>query len=107
MYRAPDGKCLVSCDFGQEELCVLAYTLKQRYGKSVMYNLINRGLDLHGTFSLYRDGKLSDFDLHNLSDDDVATIRNLCKPYKEVSELKKSRQLSKAANFGHENLLVV
>lgn len=100
MYRAPDGKCLVSCDFGQEELCVLAYTLKQRYGKSVMYNLINRGLDLHGTFSLYRDGKLNDFDLHNLSDEDVATIRNMCKPYKEVSELKKSRQLSKAANFG-------
>ena len=72
-----------------------------------MYNLINRGLDLHGTFSLYRDGKLNDFDLHNLSDEDVATIRKLCKPYKEVSELKISRQLSKCANFGHENILAI
>ena len=43
-----------------------------------MYNLINRGLDLHGTFSLYRDGKLNEFDLHNLSDEDVATIKELC-----------------------------
>lgn len=70
-----------------------------------MFNLINAGLDLHGTFSLFREKKLEGINLHDLSKEDIARIKTLCKPYKVEPELKHSRALSKAANFGYENYL--
>lgn len=97
----PESGCvLVSCDFSQEELCTLAATLKLRYGKSRMADLINLGVDLHSFFSLYREHKIDDLDLNNIDEELAKVLAERSKPYKEVPELKKSRGLSKVYSFG-------
>lgn len=100
MYIAPKGKVLCSCDYGQEELVTLGATLLWMYGKSRLADAVNKGLDLHSFFSLFREGKVNDLDLDNLDEETCAIIKERSKPYKEVKELKHSRKLSKACNFG-------
>ena len=63
-----------------------------------MYDLINHDLDLHGMFAAYRDGKLHGYDLSNLSEEDVTSLRELLKFYKEDPKGKKARKLAKVAN---------
>lgn len=70
------------------------------YGKSRLADAVNKGLDLHSFFSLFREGKVNDLDLDNLDEETCAIIKERSKPYKEVKELKHSRKLSKACNFG-------
>ena len=98
-YIPEKGRCFLFIDFAQEELCAIAQHCKLFFGHSLMYDLINHGLDLHGTFAAYRDGELTDYDIRNLSDSDIAAIRKLNDLYKEDDDLAKSRKLAKTTNF--------
>ncbi len=80
----------------------LAYELKARYGKSRMYDAVQKGLDLHTFFSLYRAHEIDDLDLDTLDEDACAAIKERGKKYKETKEGKRSRQLSKCCNFGKQ-----
>jgi len=44
---AAPGHVLIACDYAMLELCTLAQILYDRYGNSVMRDLINQGVDLH------------------------------------------------------------
>ena len=85
---------------GQEEVVTLAATLKRRFGKSRMADVVNLGVDLHSFFSLYREGKLKDLNLANIDEETAKILAERSKPYKEDPVLKKSRALSKVYNFG-------
>jgi DNA polymerase I-like protein with 3'-5' exonuclease and polymerase domains len=50
IYTAPKGHVLVALDYSQMELCMLAESCYQFYGKSVMRDIINSGVDLHTWF---------------------------------------------------------
>ena len=82
----------------QEELCALGQHCKLFFGHSRMYDLIKHNLDLHGMFAAYRDGKLHGYDLANLTDQQVADLREMLKFYKEDPNGKKARKLAKVAN---------
>ena len=78
----------------------LAATLKARYGKSRMADAVNAGLCLHSLFAANRDGILSDLDLDQMTNPEVAAIiKERCAPYKSDKELKKRRQLAKMAKL--------
>ncbi len=99
-YNAPDGKVLISCDFGMEEIVTLAATLKARYGKSRMADAVNAGLCLHSLFAAKRDGVLNDIDLDRMAEPEVAkVIKERIAPYKVDKELKKHRQQAKMAKL--------
>ena len=84
----------------QQELCAIAQHCKLAFGHSRMYDLINHGLDLHGTFAAHRDGELKAFNLSCLSDDNVDKIKKIIKAYKKEPELVKHRAAAKESNFG-------
>lgn len=76
IFRAKEGHCLVSIDYGQIELRTLAQICFDRYGFSKMLELINSGVDLH----IYYASKLVGCAMEEVSKD--------------------QRQKGKIANFG-------
>ena len=94
-----DGRVFLFIDYNQEELCAIAQHCQLMFNHSLMYNLINHGMDLHSTFAAYRDGRLEKYDLHNLSEEDIAEIKPILKEYKEDKDLSKRRKISKICNF--------
>ena len=76
MYRARSGSSLIISDYSAIELSTLAQVLLKKYGKSVMAEKINEGIDLHRYYASV---------LHNIDEKDVT---------------KEQRQKAKAANFG-------
>jgi len=50
IYVPPRGHLLYACDYSQLELCALSETCLERYGESVMADVINSGADLHQWF---------------------------------------------------------
>jgi DNA polymerase I-like protein with 3'-5' exonuclease and polymerase domains len=77
IFAAPKGKVLAAIDYCQLELCLLAETCYQFYGKSVMRDVINSGVDIHRWFG--------------------NEIKNGASGFSEGIDY---RQFAKAANFG-------
>jgi len=50
IYVARPGKLFVSCDYSALEMCSLANTLVEIFGRSTLADLINRGVDPHTYF---------------------------------------------------------
>jgi DNA polymerase I-like protein with 3'-5' exonuclease and polymerase domains len=77
IYTAPPKHVLVALDYSQMELCMLAESCYQFYGKSVMLDVINSGVDLHEWVG--------------------EQIKNKCSTISATTDF---RQLAKAPNFG-------
>ena len=103
MYIADPGYVLCSCDYNQQELIALAQVTYSRFGHSLMRDLINNNIDIHGfmgsTIKGIFDG-LPKFDVTN--PDLVAEYTKRINAFKksEPKEFKRLRQLAKALDFG-------
>lgn len=103
IYIPRPGYVFIACDYSQEELISLAQTCYTKYGFSVMRELINKGLDLHGMVMAFIDNKVPidiGEKIKNISDDDLKNLKNMLKYYKETPEGKALRKLGKILNFG-------
>lgn len=103
MYIASPGYALVSCDYNQQELIALAQSCYSRFGYSLMRDLINHGIDIHGYMATTIEGCFKGLPKLNVEDP------KLLQEYKDrMSNFKKDnpkrfkelRQLSKALDFG-------
>ena len=102
-YIPEKGNVFVFCDYGQEELIALAQSCYTKYGFSVMKELINKGLDLHGMVMAFIAGKVDrniGEKIANISDEELQNLKNMLKWYKEDPDGKKKRKLGKILNFG-------
>lgn len=103
MYKPYDGMVLCATDFSYLELCAFAEVCYQRFGQSVMMDVINAGLDPHRWFAGVML-KVIDPDLSKKDDKDwVAETSALLK--EKVAD--SARQRAKAANFGFPGALGV
>lgn len=103
IYIPKPGHVFIACDYSQEELIALSQTCYTKYGFSVMRELINKGLDLHGMTMAYNAGKVpKDIGkkIQNISEEDLQNLKNMLKWYKENSEGKNLRKIGKILNFG-------
>jgi len=76
MFKAKEGHTLIITDYSSLELCVLAQVTYEKFGHSVMKDLINEGRDLH---------RYAASQIYNKEEKDVT---------------KEERQLAKILNFG-------
>lgn len=96
MFVAPKGAILCATDFSFIELCGFAQTCYDRFGFSVMRDVINAGLDPHRWFAGVMN-KIIEPDLTHAKD--PAWVKQMNAFLKEhVSDAM--RQHAKAANFG-------
>ena len=103
MFLPDKGNVLVACDYGQEELISLAQTCYTKYGFSVMRELINKGLDLHGMVMAFNAGKVPKNigeKIKNMSEEELTNLKSMLKWYKEDPVGKKLRKVGKILNFG-------
>lgn len=103
MYIASPGYALVSCDYNQQELIALAQSCYSRFGYSLMRDLINNDIDIHGymgsTINKCFDG-LAQLDVKR--EDSLNEYKKRMKIFKDSNpnRFKELRQLSKALDFG-------
>lgn len=95
-YCADEGMILCATDFSFIELVSFAESCLQRFGFSVMADIINAGVDPHRWFAGIRDG-LIDKDTSFLQHPEAVEELN---KFLEEKVTKASRQKAKAANFG-------
>lgn len=103
MYIASPGYALVSCDYNQQELIALSQSCYSRFGYSLMRDLINNGIDLHGYMASTIEGcfdGLAPIDVNK--PDLLSEYKKRIKDFKSKNphRFKECRALSKALNFG-------
>ena len=92
MFKAPDGAILCATDFGFAELCSFGQACIDRFGKSVMADVINAGIDPHRWFA----GVMNKYITADLTHkDDPEWVANINK-FLEEKVSKKQRQDAKA-----------
>lgn len=97
MFTAPQGGILCATDFSFIELCMFAESCIQRFGFSVMGDVINAGIDPHRWFAGVMT-KVIDPDLSKKDDPEwVAQLNVLL----EEKIDKATRGKAKMANFGY------
>lgn len=94
---------LCSCDYNQQELIALAQVTYSRFGHSLMRDLINNGIDIHGYMgtTIHKGfAGMPKFDVNN--PEIVEAYKKTIKAFKSSNpkEFKRLRQLAKALDFG-------
>ena len=107
VYIADPGYVLCSCDYNQQELIALAQVTYTRFGHSLMRDLINHSIDIHGFMGSTIKGifeGLPKFDVTNaeLVEEYTKRIKEFKKS--EPKEFKRLRQLAKALDFGFSGI---
>ena len=103
MYIASPGYALVSCDYNQQELIALAQSCYTRFGKSLMRDLINNDIDIHGYMGSTIHGCFKGLDMLDVTkEDSLREYKKRIKDFKssDPKRFKELRQLSKALDFG-------
>ena len=103
IYIPDPGYVMCSCDYNQQELIALSQVTYSRFGHSLMRDLINNDIDIHGFMGTTIKGLfkgLPKFDVNNL--EIVDQYRKIIKGFKSTDPkgFKKLRQLAKALDFG-------
>jgi len=92
MFKPPEGAILCATDFGFAELCSFGQACIDRFGKSVMADVINAGIDPHRWFA----GVMNKYITADLTHkDDPEWVANINK-FLEEKVSKKQRQDAKA-----------
>lgn len=102
VYIANPGYVMCSCDYNQQELISLAQITYTRFGHSLMRDLINNDIDIHGYMGTTIKGlfkELPKFDVTN--PEIVDQYRKVIKGFKaeDPDGFKKLRQLAKALDI--------
>lgn len=98
-YVADPGYVLCSCDYNQQELISLAQITYTRFGHSLMRDLINNDIDIHGYMGTTIKGLFKGLPKFDVTDEEIVKMyRTVIKQYKAENpdEFKKLRQLAKA-----------
>jgi DNA polymerase I-like protein with 3'-5' exonuclease and polymerase domains len=75
IYVAPEGYVIHACDFSFAELCTLAQTCYEKFGKSTLREIINSGVDPHTYIGQEIKKRITD--IGNISDKE---FRAMAKP---------------------------
>lgn len=98
-YIADPGYVMCSCDYNQQELISLAQVTYTRFHQSLMRDLINNDIDIHGFMGSTIKGILKDLPKFDVNDPEiVAMYSKRIKAFKaeDPKGFKKLRQLAKA-----------
>ena len=96
IYTAPEGYVMCATDFSFAELVAFAESCIQRFGFSVMGDIINAGIDPHRWFAGVRKGIID-------ASTDFTRDPKAClemEQYLEAQITKPERQAAKGGNFG-------
>ena len=99
IYVADPGYVMCSCDYNQQELIALAQVTYTRFGHSLMRDLINNDIDIHGFMGTTIKGLFKELPKFNVNDPEiVAMYTKIIKGFKSSSpkEFKSLRQMAKA-----------
>ena len=94
---------MCSCDYNQQELISLAQITYTRFGHSLMRDLINNDIDIHGYMGTAIEGLLKGLPKFDISDSEIVDqYRKVIYGFKanDPKKFKKRRQLAKALDFG-------
>ena len=103
MYIATPGYALVSCDYNQQELIALAQSCYSRFGYSLMRDLINNDIDIHGYMGSTINGSFEGIPMLDVKKEELLNeYKERIKKFKssDPKRFKELRQLSKALDFG-------
>lgn len=103
MYIADPGYVMCSCDYNQQELIALSQVTYSRFGHSLMRDLINNDIDIHGFMGTTISGRLKGLPKFDVTDEEIVTLyKGVIKDFKkeDPKEFKSLRQLAKALDFG-------
>lgn len=103
MYIASPGYALVSCDYNQQELIALAQSCYTRFGFSLMRDLINNDIDIHGYMGSTINGSFEGLPMLDVKKEELLNeYKKRIKNFKSSNpkRFKELRQLSKALDFG-------
>ena len=90
---------MCSCDYNQQELISLAQITYTRFGHSLMRDLINNDIDIHGYMGTTIEGLLKGLPTFDISNPEIVDqYRKVIKVFKanEPKKFKSRRQLAKA-----------
>ena len=94
---------MCSCDYNQQELIALAQVTYSRFGHSLMRDLINNDIDIHGFMGTTIKGLFNGLPKFDVNDPEIVAIYNkIIKGFKSSNpkEFKSLRQMAKALDFG-------
>ena len=94
---------MCSCDYSQQELIALSQVTYTRFGHSLMRDLINNDIDIHGFMGTTIKGLFKGMPKFDITDNEIVKdYKTVIKDFKSSNpkEFKKLRQMAKALDFG-------